>query len=648
MKTSIGPKRTLAFKLSLIVLASTLAIFLLAFGMTYYTVRGIMVENAEREAGELAQSTAFRIFSTLNAVMAAADPAAAAIEEGWLDPEGAFPVLRELVSRSPHISGAAYAFEPFSVDPEREYFAPFVFYQNGELVETFLGGEDFRYFVRDWYQVPRETGRAFWTDPFMAEGGADEMIASFAHPLYADPEDPGSFVGVLALDVSMDGLLEMVSEVSIYETGFAFLISSSGNFVTYPDPEFVRRESFFTLAEVWGVPELREIGRAMRAADTGFVRLPEELIGEAARLAYRPLPGTDWALAIVVPEAELFGDIVALMRLVLLIAAIGFGVLLVVIVSVTRSITLPLKKLVAKTAEIAKGNLDEALPPHRSDDEVGVLARSFDEMRVSLKDYINNLTETTKAKERIESELLIARKIQMSFLPKKYTLPKKVQEQVSLQADLVSAKHVGGDLFDYFVQDDRYLHFAVGDVSDKGVPAALFMAVTKTLYKGVAEQCQDPGEILAKVNDELCLNNENGMFVTYVCGRLDLATGELLLANAGHNLPLLLRRGKPADWVELEAGLVLGAMEDFIFPVRKMHLQPGDRMVLYTDGVVEAENPGGKLFGDDKLMRLANDTRGKSVPDMVKGIFAEVAEHADGANQSDDITVLVLEYLRQE
>ncbi|MCH8474398.1 MAG: SpoIIE family protein phosphatase [Opitutales bacterium] len=646
MKTSIGPKRTLAFKLSLIVLASTLAIFLLAFGMTYYTVRGIMVENAEREAGELAQSTSYRIFSTLNAVMAAADPAVAAIEEGWLEPSESFPVLRELVSRSPHISGAAYAFEPFSVDPEQEFYAPFVFAKNGELQETFLGGEDFRYFVRDWYQVPRESGRSFWTDPFMAEGGADEMIASFAHPLYADPEDPGSFVGVLALDVSMDGLLEMVSEVSIYDTGFAFLVSSSGNFVTYPEDDFVRRESFFTLAETWQIPELREIGRAMQRGH-GFVRLPEKLIGEPARLAFTPLPGADWTLAIVVPESELFGDIVALMRLVLFIATIGFGILLVVIIGVTRSITLPLKKLVAKTAEIAKGNLDEALPPHRSDDEVGVLARSFDEMRVSLKDYINNLTETTKAKERIESELLIARKIQMSFLPKKYTLPQKVQDLVSLQADLISAKHVGGDLYDYFVQDDRYLHFAVGDVSDKGVPAALFMAVTKTLYKGVAEHSADPGEILAKVNDELCLNNENGMFVTYVCGRLDLTTGELLLANAGHNLPLILRRGRSADWVDLEPGLVLGAMEDFVFPVRKLTLHPGDRLILYTDGVVEAENSDGQLFGDEKLRRLAGTHRDKPVSTMVDTFFSEVKDYANGAEQSDDITVLVLEYLRQ-
>ncbi len=647
MKSFIGPKRTLAFKLSLIVLASTLAIFLLAFGVTYYTVRGIMVENAEREAGELAQSTAYRIFSTLNAVMAAADPAVAAFEEGWLDPEEVFPVLRELVSRSPHISGAAYAFEPFSVDPEREYYAPFVFAKDGDLRETFLGGEDFRYFVRDWYQVPRETDRAFWTDPFMAEGGADEMIASFSHPLYQNAEDEGSFLGVLVLDVSMDGLLEMVSEVSIYNTGFAFLISSSGNFVTYPEEDFVRRESFFTLAELWGVPELREIGRSMDGEDSGFVRLPRELIGEPAYLAYRRLPETDWALAIVVPEAELFGDIVALMRLVLLVVTAGFGILLVVIIGVTRSITLPLKKLVAKTAEIARGNLDEALPPHRSDDEVGVLARSFDEMRVSLKDYINNLTETTKAKERIESELLIARKIQMSFLPKKYTLPKKVQDAVSLQADLVPAKHVGGDLYDYFVQDDRFLHFAVGDVSDKGVPASLFMAVTKTLYKGVAEQCENPAEILAKVNDELCLNNENGMFVTYVCGRLDLATGELLLANAGHNLPLVLREGKPAEWIDLEAGLVLGAMEDFVFPVRKISLRSGDRLILYTDGVVEAENQTGELLGDKRLLQLAEDFRGQAVPKMVESLFGAVDEYAHGTDQSDDITIFVMEYLGQ-
>lgn len=636
-------KRSLAVKLSLIVLVSTSAIFFAAFGATYFTVRSMMLNNAEAMANKLTDGTVNHIHGILGSVMAPAQPLAAAIERDWLQGEALYRVLDDLVQRSPRISGAAVAYEPFSVDPDERYYAPFSYEQNGEIRRTFLGGEDLHYFVRDWYQIPKETGRGIWTDPYHAEGGADELIATYSLPLYRDHSDPDTFIGVIALDVSLTGMLEMISDVSIYETGFAFMVSSSGAFVTYPEPELVRNESFFSLAETWGIPELRQIGRAMVQDTRGFVRLPDMLIGESAWLYYAPLEEADWNLGVVIPERELYGDVLQLIQRILVIAAVGFIILLVVIIGVSRSITQPLKRLVKTASQIAKGNLDEKMPPEKSGDEVGELARSFDEMRVALKDYINNLTETTKAKERIESELLIAQKIQMSFLPKKYSLPASVQG-IDLNAQLVPAKHVGGDLYDFFMLKDRYLFFAVGDVSDKGVPAALLMAVTKTLVKGIAEQYSDPGEILERVNNELCFNNENSMFVTYICGLLDVETWELSLGNAGHNLPLLRRAGRPPEWLELTPGLVLGAMEDMQYEVRKIQLKSGDSILFYTDGVVEAEDNEQVLYGDDRLLDLYAELVDQTPKQAVTRIIESVSTFVDGAPQSDDITVLALDY----
>lgn len=636
-------KRSLAVKLSLIVLVSTSAIFFAAFGATYFTVRSMMLDNAEAMATKLTDSTANHIHATLNSVMAVAQPLAAVVELDWLEREDLHRMLDEVVLRSNRISGAAVAFEPFSVDPDQRYYAPFSYKRDGKIHRAFLGGEDLHYFVRDWYQIPKETGQAIWTDPYHAEGGADEFIATYALPLYREPSDPESFMGVIALDVSLESMLEMIGDVSIYDSGFAFMVSSSGAFVTYPEPELVRHESFFSLAETWGIPELREIGRAIVQDSRGFVRLPDGLIGESAWLYFAPLDEADWNLGVVIPEAELYGDVLQLIQRILIIAGAGFVILLVVIVGVSRSITQPLKRLVKTAAQIAKGNLDEKMPPAESTDEVGELARSFDEMRVALKDYINNLTETTKAKERIESELLIAQKIQMSFLPKKYSLPASVKG-IDLNAQLVSAKHVGGDLYDFFLLKDRYLYFAVGDVSDKGVPAALLMAVTKTLVKGIAEQYNDPGEILERVNNELCFNNENSMFVTYVCAMLDLENGELSLGNAGHNLPLLRRAGRRPEWLELTPGLVLGAMEDMEYGVHKIQLNPGDSILFYTDGVVEAEDNDQALYGDERLLNLYAELVDQTPKQTVTRIIESVNSFVDGAPQSDDITVLALDY----
>lgn len=630
-------------RLSLIVLASTAVIFAAAFTVTYFSVRAIMLDNAEAQARQLTRATAFEMYGTLSAVMSAGDALSALAEDDALTTEELHAILDQAVERSSRVAGAAVAFEPYSVDPDRRFFAPFSYEKNGEIHRTFMGGEDFNYFVRDWYQIPRETGRPFWTDPFLAEGGADEMIATYGVPLYRGDGDDRSFIGVLALDISLAGMLETISSVSIFETGFAFLVSSTGAFVTYPDANYIMRESFFSLAEEWELPELRGIGRAMLREQEGFVRLPNRLTGEPAWMYYAPMPAADWTLSVVVPERELFGDVLRLMQLVLTIACAGFVILLIVIVGITRSITRPLKRLAVTTGQIARGNLDEALPPVKSDDEVGDLSRSFDEMRLALKDYISNLTETTKAKERIESELKIARNIQMSFLPRKYSLPANVTG-VELHASLESAKHVGGDLYDFFMVEDRFLYFAVGDVSDKGVPAALFMAVTKTLVKGIAEQYSDPAAILYRVNNELCLNNENGMFVTYVCGLLNLETGEAVFANAGHNLPIIRRAGKSPEWLDLKPALVLGAMEDIEYDVRTIQLRPGDKLLLYTDGVVEAENENQQLYGDDTLLDLFTQLTDTTPKQTVSAIMESVKTHAGDAPASDDITVLALHY----
>jgi len=214
-----------------------------------------------------------------------------------------------------------------------------------------------------------------------------------------------------------------------------------------------------------------------------------------------------------------------------------------------------------------------------------------------------------------------------------------------LHAYLLPAKAVGGDLYDFFPMDEgQRLFFAIGDVSDKGVPAALFMAVTKTLVKGFADQYRDPGEILYRVNNELCVNNDSAMFVTYLCGILDLQTGEVQFANAGHNPPLLARANGHHEWLKLPPGLVLGGMEEMTFPVSSVKLEPGDSLLLYTDGVTEAMSPKNELFGEAALEATYAKVKTSSALVQVQAVFDAVDAHADGAEQSDDIAALVLRY----
>ena len=260
---------------------------------------------------------------------------------------------------------------------------------------------------------------------------------------------------------------------------------------------------------------------------------------------------------------------------------------------------------------------------------------------------LNNLInerKTRAAKERIESELTIARDIQMNILPKIFPPFPDIPE-IDIHASIEPAKEVGGDLYDFFFVDDDHLCFVIGDVSGKGVSAALFMAVSSTLFKANTKPGMPPEEILYRVNNDLCAENEASMFVTAFFGILNIRTGEIVYGNGGHNPPYIRRTSGDVEFLHCASGLALGVMEDFTFVRDTMSLMPGDTLFLYTDGVTEAINRQDEFFTDSRLEEFLRHTGGASTAgDLCQATSRAVHDFAAGAVQSDDITLLVIKY----
>ncbi|MFW6325378.1 MAG: SpoIIE family protein phosphatase [Desulfovermiculus sp.] len=640
-------KQRLSFRLAVFILTSTTLIFGAAFGYNYYFSRELVLINVRKNAASLTQALVNRLETRLKVVEQVPGYLALRLEKDNPSTATVISMVRDLVANNPDIFGSTAAFEPYTIDLDARYFAPYFFTNtSGGLEYSNLGRKEYDYFHRDWYAIPQHLQRAVWSEPYYDEGGGNIVMSTYSVPFYRHLGQERSFSGVVTADICLDSLVQHILDVALYDSGYAFLISSQGTFVAHPAKDWIMRKSIFSLAEEMDMPDLRRVGRSMIKGEEGFAEFTSPHTGQDSLLYYAPVTTNGWAVGVMIPKQEMYADISFLNQTVLLIGIVGFSILFLVVVGISRSITRPLHSLVASTREIAKGNLDVNPPQVRVNDEVGQLTKSVDSMRLALKEYITNLTETTKAKERIESELKIARNIQMNFLPRHFP-PFPDRQEFEIFAALEPARHVGGDLYDFFLLDDDHMFFSVGDVADKGVPAALFMAVTKTLMKGIAEQGLEPSEVLARVNNELCQGNESSMFVTLFCGILNLRSGELRYSNAGHNPPLVLSPGQDPQWLDLPPGLVLGGMEDMVFQTRTRMMLPGEKLLAYTDGVTEAMNPAQELYSEQ---RLESEVRGRAAAgpeDMVSGILQSVHAFASGADQSDDITLLALLYKGQ-
>ena len=554
-------------------------------------------------------------------------------------------LVSRVVEESREIYGSAVAFEPHAFDENLRWFMPYCCKSESGITYQQLGSDSYDYYLKDWYHLPKVLKAPVWTDPYFDEGGGHIMMTTYSRPFFergAGGVAP-KVKGIVTVDVSLEWLTSLVSSVQVGRKGYCFIISDTGRFVTHPNPEFVMSESMFSLAEELHDPALRTIGLAMLQLqeESGFTEIERTLSDGDAFLAYARIESPGWSLGAVFPKKELLAELNSLHQRTVLLAAVGLILLLVVSGLVARSIAQPLRRMAAATAKVAHGDLDIDLSDIQREDEVGQLARSFSVMAQDLKQYIKDLTETTAAKQRIESELSIAADIQRSMLPSVFpAFPDR--DEFDIYAVMHPAKEVGGDFYDFFFLDKDHLCVVIGDVSGKGVPAALFMTVTKYLIEATAVLGEPLDLILTRINRHLARNNESCMFVTIFMGILNVKTGEFIYGNAGHNSPLLWDKDKAPSFLKAPGGPVVGIMDDAEFTMDRLTFRPGTVLLAYTDGVTEAFSAEGIAFSDERLLKVVTPVREKSVKEITEDLLSEISSFCVGAPQADDITILAL------
>jgi len=633
----------IAFKLIVFFTAASAIIFLLAFSYNYFSSLKIIKKDLRKNAESFTGAAVNKIDSVLMSVQKVPENFKLLIETNALNKDELVGLLRAVVENNPEIYGAAVAFEPYAFDKNSVYFAPYFYRKDGRMKLDYLGGEGYRYFYMDWYQIPKELGHAEWSEPYFDEGAGNIIMATYSVPFYKTAGGKRKFMGVVTVDISLEWLKEIVSSMKVLKTGYAALLSKNGTFITHPSNDLIMNDTVFSIAEARGDGNMRELGRKMIKGETGIYEYTN-IYGQPCYLYYTPIRSNGWSLSVLFPVNELMEDITVLNRKIFIVGAAGIFLLAVAAAFISRSITEPLRAVAKAAGDIGTGNLDIELPPVRSGDEVGRLTEAFHYMRDSLEKYIEDLKETTAAKERIESELKIAHDIQMNILPKIFPPFPDKPDAFDLYAVMKPAKEVGGDFYDFFYIDASCFCFVVGDVSGKGVPAALFMAVTKTLIKATATDDADPGRVLTKVNKDLSEGNDDCMFVTLFLGMLNTKTGEVLYANGGHNPPVVMKAGGAAEFLNVPRDIIVGTVEDYEYKTHSVALNPEDSIFIYTDGVTEAMNERQELFSEKRLQEKLNSLAGKTTKEAIFDVMEETVSFAGKAPQSDDITMMMVQY----
>lgn len=489
------------------------------------------------------------------------------------------------------------------------------------------------HFSRPWYRMAREAEGPCFTDVYQDSYGRGPTITCAAP--FRDAE--GEIAGVVCMDILITDLYRAIVELSLGDGAYAFLLDRTGRAIGPGDEEDVSRALAVSSAQ-----------EASRVSLVGGVYY-----------ALAPVASTGWTFGVRIPEDAVLAPVRSMRRdisVTMLLFCAAFASVIATVGVIARKfsarLTAPIAALGNDVGKIGGGDLD-----HRAtvwdDDEIGALAQSFNDMAASLKGHIEDLAAVTAEKERIATELDLAAKIQRDMLPHVFP-PFPDREEFDLHASMTPAKEVGGDFYDFFLVDDDRLALVMADVSGKGVPAALFMVVAKTLIEGRARMGGSASEILVGVNEQLCARNEADLFVTVWLGMLHLSTGRLTWASAGHEWPALRRAG--GEWALLKSknSPPLGTMEGLTFRQAETELLPGDALFLYTDGVTEAtrlarsdDGAREELWGEGRMVDALGRC-GDAARDIVIGMGREIDAFVGDAPQFDDITLLALRWHGRE
>ena len=638
-------RRKLSVRVSLWIVFFAAIIFNVALGFLFYQAREAVRQEAINSATQILDKTSLRVEGILNRVEVASNMTRWLVQRHPNKADSMFVYSRGALLNNPDFYTCSIAFEPYYFKDKGRYFSAYTKHI-GDSLRTIQGGSDhYQYFFADWYLMPQLLDKPCWTEPYMdldAPTNTFEMVTSYCQPI---KDKNNQFIGVINTSLSITWLSQTISAVKPYPNSYSIMIGRGGTYFVHPDTTKITRQTIFTQTMEQPDTALTALGYAMQRGEEGMKHM--NIDGKDCYVFYKPLGQTGCSMAIVCPESDIFGGFDRLRNSVRAIVLVGLLLMLYLFIRIITRELQPLRRLADEAETIASGQFDAMLPDFKRIDEIGQLSHSFGNMQQSLVKYIDELKDTTAQKASIESDLRIASGIQMGMLPEQFPT-REDRDDVELYASLTPAKEVGGDLFDFYFRDEK-LFFCIGDVSGKGVPASLFMAVTRSTFRTVSAHESMPDRIVTIMNKTIADMNKNHMFVTLLVGVLDLPTGRLHYCNAGHDAPLLIGAG--VGELPCDPNIPVGFMPTWKYSLQEARIFTGTTILLFTDGLTEAMNADYEQFQMERVNEVANralSNQQQSPRQLIAQMTDAVHEFVGDAEQSDDLTMMAIQYIKQQ
>jgi len=531
----------------------------------------------------------------------------------------------EYMAGLPSAVGGGFWFEPYAFNKDKLRAGFYAFHDKelgkARLDDTFFMDE-YDYHNKNWYReiidVVERSNQVVWTRPYVDDSGSFSLMTTAGTGIF---DENGKLVAITTADWEIDEVINTLNAIKPTKSSFMLLC--------VPDKDYVISSTSRNISAGDSIKNISWdiYAHSVKFGSDKFIRFGKEM-------------DNGWLLSVHIPEKEIFEHVEKENTRFSILIALASGLMLfIAYFLIARFINAPIKQLTTDVAQIELGNLDTKINIF-SQDEIGQLAKTFNKMTGDLKKSIEENFREREEKKRISTELIVATEIQASMLPNVFP-PFPDRDEFDIYASMIPAMEVGGDFYDFFFIDKDNLVIVIADVSGKGIPAALFMVVAKTLIKNCSS-CRNPKDVFTSVNKKLCENNEACVFVTSFLGLYNIPSKKFTFVNAGHNPPLLKKKGGSFEYLRTQPCIVLAWLKDAKYEEEEITLEDGDILYLYTDGVTEAMDEEKTLFGEERLLNVINRYKESPPQKLLHSIKREVDLFRGNAEQADDITMLAL------